>query len=439
MAVNLFDKDAIISRKVQETADVFYGHLADAAKTPDNWLSFLNCAGRMYKYSFVDQMLIHAQRPDATACAEMGLWNERMGRWVKRGSKGITLIDQTNPKRPFLKYIFDIQDTQQSSNSGKAPYIWQMREEHAPYMRKFLSAAYGIDASDINAQISAIAKKLTIEYTTNQAANFEEYNDIIANSVAYTVMSRCGLEIGTREEVKEKFSGVSQFDTDEEVSEFGLAAAKLSGQILGNIERPIRRYDIWKEQRKDERSVSNNGTETGADVGRRSEDAIGQVRADETQASGGERRTPVQPTEGTGAIGQPSSGDKRDGARNSGGLHGRDAEEESDTRRPEEQQPDGMGGTHGESESAGRGNRDQGTDFYAADRGLERTGISDMDSVGRAGEPGVGRTAVLNAAIQEEKLPATEEAEHDAASSNFVPFAPKAENPIQSTERSLKS
>jgi hypothetical protein len=141
MTVNLFDEDAIISEKVQKTADVFSAQLAEVTKSPDNWASFLGGAARMYKYSFVDQMLIHAQRPGAVACAGMDLWNERMGRWVKRGSKGIALIDRTNPKRPRLKYVFDIQDTTQSRNSAKAPYIWQMGNEHAPHVRKILAAA----------------------------------------------------------------------------------------------------------------------------------------------------------------------------------------------------------------------------------------------------------------------------------------------------------
>ena len=114
MTVNLFPEDAIISAKVQKTADVFAAHIMEVAKGADNWASFLSLAARMYKYSFVDQILIHAQRPDATACAGFDFWNNRMQRWVNRGSKGIALIDRTNPQSPCLKHVFDIQDTSQS-------------------------------------------------------------------------------------------------------------------------------------------------------------------------------------------------------------------------------------------------------------------------------------------------------------------------------------
>ena len=139
MAVNLFAEGAVVSAKVLNTADIFSAHMAEVTKDAENWASFLSLAARMYKYSFVDQVLIHAQRPDAIACASFDFWNSRMQRWVKRGSKGIALIDRTNPQNPRLKYVFDIQDTSQSRSNTATPYIWRMEQEHRPHVKKTLA------------------------------------------------------------------------------------------------------------------------------------------------------------------------------------------------------------------------------------------------------------------------------------------------------------
>jgi hypothetical protein len=172
----------------------------------------------------------------------MDLWNGRMGRWVKRGSKGIALIDRTNPKRPRLKYVFDIQDTAQSRNSAKAPYIWQMEREHAPHVRKTLGMAYGIDDPDMRAQITEIVKRQMSGYADRD----EGFKDFVADSAVYSIMSRCGLETG---DFKEEFSNISRYDTDEKVLELGLASVDLSEKILRNIENVVRRYDTWKAQK----------------------------------------------------------------------------------------------------------------------------------------------------------------------------------------------
>ena len=228
MAVNLFGEDAVISEKVRDTAGVFSAHLANMTESTDNWASFLSCAGRMYKYSFVDQVLIHAQRPDAAACAGMDFWNGRMDRWVRRGSKGIALIDLARPDKPRLKYVFDIRDTQQSGPASDAPYIWRMGPEHTPHVRKMLAAVYGLDDPDMKAQITGIVKRMT----ANRAETDEGYKDLVADSAVYSIMSRCGLETGC---FAEEFSSISRYGTDEKVLELGLAAVELSEKILMNI------------------------------------------------------------------------------------------------------------------------------------------------------------------------------------------------------------
>jgi hypothetical protein len=427
MTVNLFDDDAVISAKVQKTADIFHEHIADVGRGASNWASFLETAGRMYKYSFVDQILIHAQRPEATACAGIDFWNERMNRWVKRGSKGIALIDRTNPHDPRLKYVFDVNDTHQS-RSAQAPYIWRIEPEHAEHVRKRLAMAYGIDDPDMKAQLTGIVKRMTVDYIGGG-----EYKNLVADSAVYCIMSRCGFKTdGLRKDAEETFSGISIYDTDEKILELGLATVELSEKILRNIERTVRAYDQWKSQRNERRNRYDRAgvregrglQDTGADIGRDPGEAVREVRPDEIPASAGQRQIPVQPAGDTRAVGQPPRGDRRDGGAESGAIHGGIAEEKPDTRGTQEHRPAGMGGTDGEPEGASRGNSDGGADLHGAGApGL--SGRTEPAGDGR-GTEGTDEHAVLNTAAQRERS-TSEEAGINAPASSDV-----SENPDES-------
>jgi hypothetical protein len=268
----LFDKNAEIKPKVRKTAELFASHLGEVTKSPGDWASFLDSAAKMYKYSFVDQTLIHAQRPGAAACAAIGFWNERMGRWVKRGSKGIALIDAANPQKPSLKYVFDINDTVQSRSKAESPYIWQMKPEHVPHVRKTLASAFGFDDPNMETQITGVVKRLAGD-PAGRGAQDEKFKNLVTKSAVYCIMARCGLDT---EPLKEEFSGISAYDTDEKVLELGLATVELSEQVLRNVERAVRGYDRWIQQRSGRRdSHDRTGVragrglpDTGADAGR---------------------------------------------------------------------------------------------------------------------------------------------------------------------------
>jgi hypothetical protein len=301
----LFSEDAVIKPKVRKTAELFASHLGEVTKDAGSWASFLDCASRMYKYSFVDQTLIHAQRPGAVACAAMDLWNERIGRWVKRGSKGIALIDASNPQNPSLKYVFDINDTVQSRSKAEPPYIWRMEREHIPHVRKTLANAFGFDDPDMKTQITGIVKRLAVA-SSGRNEQDEKFKNFVASSAVYCIMARRGLKM----DAKEAFPGISGFDTDEKVLELGLATVELSEQILRNVERVVRGYDRWIQQRNERRE--DNGRigvragrglpDTRADAGRQTGQTAGQVRPDEAQAPEGQRQFPVQPAHDTRAV-----------------------------------------------------------------------------------------------------------------------------------------
>ena len=190
----------------------FYQSVAEQAANEvtakrGSWTGFLDTAARLYKYSFPDQLLIHAQKPDAVACAPIETWNDTFNRWVRRGTKGIALIEDTG-SYPKLKYVFDVSDTEASLYNSRPVHLWEMRQEHKESVMKHLSDVYeDIDADGTLADsFLSIAKQLAAEYYGDNAGEirhraedsflneFEDFNfgaafeDALANSIAYTVM-----------------------------------------------------------------------------------------------------------------------------------------------------------------------------------------------------------------------------------------------------------
>ena len=192
-----------------------YAQMADHVATQltgswQEWTAFLTTAARLYKYPFHEQMMIYAQRPDATACAEYDLWNEKMGRYVRRGSKGIALVDDSGD-RPRLRYVFDITDTGTREHS-RTPWLWKLEERHMDSVTAMLERNYGIAGNDLPQQLTDVAGKLAGEYWEEHQQDFryivdgsflEDYDELNIEvqfkaaatvSIAYALMSRCGLE-----------------------------------------------------------------------------------------------------------------------------------------------------------------------------------------------------------------------------------------------------
>ena len=347
------------------------------------WTGFLTTAARLYKYPYAEQVMIHAQRPDATACAEYDFWNEKMGRYVRRGSKGIALIDSSG-ERPRLRYVFDVSDTG-GREFPKSRYLWEYREEHADAVSAMLESRYGVDGKGgFPDQLERIASQLAEEYWRDYKRDilaivddsflygYDEFNvgaafqSAAAVSIAYSLMSRCGLEADDRFE-HEDFLSIFDFNTPEAAAELGAAVSRINGEVLRQIEVTIKNYEREKlaershsHDRADlhqERGLPDSRPDTERDAGGR--ETPGQVRETAQELPSGAQTGAVQPSGAVGEAVPAPAGDRRDGESEIGAddagadeVGGRDGGAESP-------RPDEMGGADEQPESAGGGDHPQ--------------------------------------------------------------------------------
>ena len=347
------------------------------------WTGFLTTAARLYKYPYAEQVMIHAQRPDATACAEYDFWNEKMGRYVRRGSKGIALIDSSG-ERPRLRYVFDVSDTG-GREFPKSRYLWEYRAEHADAVSAMLESRYGVDGKGgLPDQLERIASQLAEEYWRDYKRDilaivddsflygYDEFNvgaafqSAAAVSIAYSLMSRCGLEADDRFE-HEDFLSIFDFNTPEAAAELGTAVSRINGEVLRQIEVTIKNYEREKlaershsHDRADlhqERGLPDSRPDAERDAGGR--ETPGQVRETAQELPSGAQTGAVQPSGAVGEAVPASAGDRRDGEPEAGAddagadeVGGRDGGAESP-------RPDEMGGADEQPESAGRGDHPQ--------------------------------------------------------------------------------
>ena len=347
------------------------------------WTGFLTTAARLYKYPYAEQVMIHAQRPDATACAEYDFWNEKMGRYVRRGSKGIALIDSSG-ERPRLRYVFDVSDTG-GREFPKSRYLWEYREEHADAVSAMLESRYGVDGKGgLIDQLERIASQLAEEYWRDYKRDilaivddsflygYDEFNvgaafqSAAAVSIAYSLMSRCGLEADDRFE-HEDFLSIFDFNTPEAAAELGTAVSRINGEVLRQIEVTIKNYEREKlaershsHDRTDlhqERGLPDSRPDAERDAGGR--ETPGQVRETAQELPSGAQTGAVQPSGAVGEAVPAPAGDRRDGEPEAGAddagadeVGGRDGGAESP-------RSDEMGGADEQPESAGRGDHPQ--------------------------------------------------------------------------------
>ena len=347
------------------------------------WTGFLTTAARLYKYPYAEQVMIHAQRPDATACAEYDFWNEKMGRYVRRGSKGIALIDSSG-ERPRLRYVFDVSDTG-GREFPKSRYLWEYREEHADAVSAMLESRYGVDGKGgLPDQLERIASQLAEEYWRDYKRDilaivddsflygYDEFNvgaafqSAAAVSIAYSLMSRCGLEADDRFE-HEDFLSIFDFNTPEAAAELGTAVSRINGEVLRQIEVTIKNYEREKlaershsHDRTDlhqERGLPDSRPDAERNAGGR--ETPGQVRETAQELPSGAQTGAVQPSGAVGEAVPAPAGDRRDGEPEAGAddagadeVGGRDGGAESP-------RPDEMGGADEQPESAGGGDHPQ--------------------------------------------------------------------------------
>lgn len=234
----------------------------------ESWMNYLDVASRLYKYPFEDQILIYAQRPDATACAPLEMWNEKMFCWVNRGAKGIALIDQESDY-PRLRYVFDVSDVHKARRIGKSPFIWNIREEHEEVILAALERIYGTTNQDSSFEdrIYQISKRIADDYYEEivddlidvSAGSYLEdldgdtvslrLRETLEQSVCYTVLKRCGFDMAEYEG-EFPFDYIHEFNTLRTLSVLGSATSELCEPMLIQIGRSIARYERKRQSRE---------------------------------------------------------------------------------------------------------------------------------------------------------------------------------------------
>ena len=365
-----------------------YHQLADRMATQitgsyQSWTDFLTTAARLYKYPYHEQLMIYAQHPEATACADYELWNKRMGRYVRRGAKGIALIDHSGDA-PRPRYVFDVADTRGTARS-RSLYLWEFRPEHERVVPHALEQQYSIRyAGDFADQLEQICSVKVTEYFLAHEQDIlgivdgsylEQYHDYDKGvafinaatvSTTYALLSRCGL-VEDAHFGPEDFMPVFDFNTPQTVEALGSTVSGISEEILRNIEVTIKKYE---REKLSERSYENGQTDLHPQRGLldsqsepvpAGEQEPGQVREDAEEVSTGASPGAVEPPDPVGAAVSSSMGDRRDGEP---ALGADDAGADAVGRRDggaESQRPDEVGGADEHAESAGRGNDPHGT------------------------------------------------------------------------------
>ena len=365
----------------------FYRQMAEQISTQlvgswKEWTAFLTTATRLYKYPFHEQMMIYAQRPDATACAEYDLWNDKMGRYVRRGSKGIALVDDSGDK-PRLRYVFDISDTGTREHS-RTPWLWQLEEQHIGPVSAMLERSYGVAGGDLAQQLTDVAGKLASEYWDEHQKDFRyivddsflaEYDDYNIEvqfksaatvSIAYALMSRCGLEPENYFQ-HEDFMAIFDFNTPATIGALGTAVSQINQQVLRQIGVTIQNYE---REHIAERSVTH-GEQPDLHEERRSPDsrpeadraageAPGQVRQDAESVLEGTPAPDLQPAVVDGETVPALAGDRRDGEQPSGADDASAGERRGRDGGSESPRSDALGGPDEHLQSPGRGDSDGG-------------------------------------------------------------------------------
>ena len=370
----------------------------------ESWTDYLTTASRLYKYPFADQLMIYAQRPDATACADFDIWNNRMNRYVRRGAKGIALLDESSGF-PRLHYVFDVSDTGVRRNS-RDPEVWQLGPDLVQPVSEMLSKTYGISGERVIQQLADVAGKLVADYWDNNGGDIRaivdgsllmdydeagvemQFKSAAAISVTYTLLERCGFEPAGWFD-KDDFRAIHEFSTPDSVYALGAAVSDMSREVLRQIERTvkttIRRRNAERSQYEYEQQerdlLDRRGLPAPEPDPEPAPEAAGQVRQAAPDVSEGAapgavphdapEREPVPAPDGGGADGrEPDAAD-----------HAGTAEAEPGSEQGAAS--DGVGAAHEQPESAGQGTGADGADlqlsFFDAHIPTEAKQIESID------------------------------------------------------------
>ena len=384
-------------------------------QSKENWTSFLDSAAWLYKYPFHEQVLIHAQRPDATACAPIELWNNTFRRWVNKGAKGIAIIDDSGQK-PTLRYVFDVSDTNTRYN---VPFsLWQTRPEYEAQIVEELQNHFGdigVEDADFSSAVLGIAinavsdnyddyKNELLKAAGNSALADMSDDEIsstfmvlLMTSVTHTVFVRLGIDAAAIFHGDE-YDSISLFNSPDTIAQLGAATSDISEMVLRQIERSVRSVErqerdtlaksqqvLQNEDRKSERSVEH-GTQLQAERGlpdtryrdgRAAQGDYRQIRDDEEGVSQGASEWNVQRSAASEQADRASLGDRQDGAGTGRTDDGADGESRGRDGELESPRPNGVGAADEQHQEPSRGSGDSGDNpqlslFPSADEQIEQ-------------------------------------------------------------------
>lgn len=380
----------------------------DVAASPQEWMRFLNTASRLYKYTFPEQLLIYAQRPEATAVASMEIWNQKMYRWIKKGSKGIALIDNTSGPKTKLRYVFDVQDTYKVRNLGKDPQLWNLPMEGEQLVADYLQEQLSLEDTEggFAESLHQAAKESMQEWLPDALEELRlvvtgtfleeldeqnqevEFRELMTNSVWYVLLNRCGLDVQEYLDA-EDFRHITDFNQLKVLGHLGSAVNEISRPVLMQIGRYVlndlendlktvakekevaynefntliresntdntedreekkEETDYERDQLQPERRVSDSGYQPGRDERNNRE-----VRNDEERVSEKSQDSQVQHSDTAEPSGQSSDGDRQSGKTESRQPDERTSGERSGTGQ--DGRHNGLDQTHEPDQSTGRG------------------------------------------------------------------------------------
>ena len=383
---------------------LYYAQLAeDTARrltgSWERWAGFLATASRLYKYPYPDQLMIYAQRPGATACASYDVWNDRMNRYVRRGSKGIALLDDAGDQLR-LRYVFDLADTGTRQNS-RDPWLWTLEDRHGIPVKAMLERRYGTAADTLPQQLADVAGTLADAYWADHGQEIggilansllEEYDELnrglafkraVTTSTTFALLSRCGYAPENHFGA-ETFRNIYEFNTPATVAALGTAVSEGSREILLQIAAVVRQVErdiaeerrLWDEQHE-YRVQAQRGLSGPEHRAEPAADASGQVRADAPDVSQGEPAGPLQsPAPERDAVPAPG-GDRPDSEGPLGPADGGAAETEPSPGQSGA--ADGLGAAHERSENAGRGSDPERADLQLSFFATEAEQIEQID------------------------------------------------------------
>ena len=373
-----------MQNKTQEYLNLAQQTAKELTRYWENWTDYLTTASRLYKYSFADQLMIYAQRPDATACASFDIWNNRMNRYVRRGSKGIALLDQSSSV-PRLHYVFDVSDTGVRRNS-RDPEVWQLGPDLVQPVSEMIAREYGVYHERLSQQISDLTGKLVDSYWDNnsgdildivdgsflidydEAGQEFQFKSAAAISILYTVLERCGLEPDGHFD-RDDFQAIFSFSTPAAVYALGTAVSECSRDVLRNIERTvkttIRRRNVERSQYEYEQQerdlLDRRGLPAPEPDPAPAGESTGQIRQTAPDLPDEASPGAVQFDAPVGDSASAPAGSGADRREPNAADHAGTAEAEPGSEQGAAS--DGVGAAHEQPESAGRGTGAERTDL----------------------------------------------------------------------------